>query len=443
MHLQTSQFLTEERNIARLEALSQVLDLPSRVDTLYLSIPHAFMDKVASRAIRPAPSLQRLVLMSNGYDFPRDFLGGVAPLLTTLYLRHCGLAVDSPLLYNIISLNIEGHAQGSNFAARLCEVLRLMPSLEYLDIHDIYPNPPADTAIASLPKLRKLNLRCIFPSCTAMLEHISFPATTFVQIDIANPSLLDIDEEDLSSMWTSVARILAPDFHPEGQRIVRTVAAEGDGEFRATSFTLMMWELKVSNTSTPLPSPNLLVMLDWTDREENALANPVFFEEVFQAAFSALPLPHLETLHLGCFPKEAMSKFGLFKRALRPHLWSSTLQTLILHVEHCVEYLPAMLVHQPDNGPLPLPALETLLFTSVKFDRRIVERLVRSLRTRSDQGVKLRKVIMDGGCANEAGRAMYSFREAVEHVEWSFSSQELDYSADEYSDTDSDSGSSA
>ncbi|KAK7051616.1 hypothetical protein VNI00_004595 [Paramarasmius palmivorus] len=383
-------------------------------------MPEVDLLEAASR-IRAAPSLLQLSIFSQNCDLPRNFLSDGAPLLSEAILDSCGLACDSPLLHSLTSLELLGGVDRSVMEARLPDALRNMPLLETLAVDQVYCDAPAEPIVVPLPKLRRLQLQATHPLAITIFDYITFPASTFVMIEIYGQSFpADTPFEDFGTFWRGIARILSPEFHSDSQRIVKTLAVDGDNGYRGLSFTLRAWHDNLPFDSildqSPLSSPDLTINVGWSNhhRTPDNFGDPEFFEMVFLAAFGALHLPALETLHLGAFPKSIGIEIQVI---LMPHLWTCPLRTLILHVERCALYLPELLVLQQDNSSLSVPSLETLVFTHCNWDHELARELLSSLRARAMRGSKLQKIVMRA-CTNNVEVDLRSFQDVAKEVDW-------------------------
>ncbi|KAK7051660.1 hypothetical protein VNI00_004639 [Paramarasmius palmivorus] len=389
----THERLSDEYVLARMEALSQALSHRSRLQTIQLDIPSAPMEALAARHTEAAPSLWSLHINSSGCDLPPEFLGGGAPLLTDLFLNGCGLAHSSPLLHNLKSLRLMGGYETS-FEEDLCDVLMFMPALEYLDLEDIRfdddDDDSDDTPIVNLSKLRQLDLERSELSCSKLFKRISFPGTASVAMDIYSKYLPDMTEtEELNEFWADIARALSPD--DPGQ--------PGQPEAWNTVLPFNYFSAHSSDR------PNISVKITW------AYENPPFFEELLGAAFNTLRFPEVESMHLGPFPLDGSD--NVLTTALMPHIRSMSLRTLILSGTRCAECLPALLLYEEDDLPLPLPELETLGLVYPGFESG-VDDLYDSLEVRLGEGKKLKKLVV---LESESLEGMSDLRKVVDEVE--------------------------
>ncbi|KAK7051618.1 hypothetical protein VNI00_004597 [Paramarasmius palmivorus] len=422
-HPRTFAQFTEEYTRVRMEAASEALSQFERIETLRLNMPSRQLVEVASKLVQAVPFLRSLDLTSDGVDLSPGFLGGGAPFLSALSLKYCGLAIKSPLLPNITSLELTGGGR-TTFERRLRDVLSVMPLLEHLILHDVFHHSHNDAKVALLPNLRQLDLDFSDIRCTATLHYMSFPPTTVVHIRGHDLRLPEEHSPDLSWLWEPISRILAPGFYPERERSVKTLTANGDDAYAGVSLTLKAWDTALPydfDKEAPPSRPHLIVEVDWCDGRwaPYGSRHVAYFVEVFAEGFFTLPLPGLEILHLGAFPRESPS-ISYVKLALRPHLQSSTLRTLVVHGEYCVEYIPGLLVFQPeDSSPLPFPALETVVFSYVDFRLHLVQGLIESLGERSMQGKKLQKVVMIG-CRSDKDcpMSLFEHQEITKEVDW-------------------------
>ncbi|KAK7026118.1 hypothetical protein VNI00_015693 [Paramarasmius palmivorus] len=433
----TNDRLPKEVILARTETLYDTHRHLPRLKTLkLLRMSPRVMENLAAKYVQAAPNLRSLELQvqsGDGYDLPLNFLGGHAPLLRRLILDDCGLAYNSPLTHNLTSLELTGSKTA--FAQLFCMALRFMPVLKRLSLNEVYCNDPGDGIIAVLPKLHRLDLNFSLLEGTSIFKHISFPATTYVQVDIhvsesesesEDPELATIG--DVDSFWRDIGRILAPGFCPEGERVVKTLEVDGDDVNDGLSFAVRGWDTVVpwdsmlvySDNIDTRPFPNLQVVVDWSELEGDESIS--FFEDLFKAAFHALRLPMLETLCFAEFPgwqDGTYSEHNFLVEALRPHLWTAPIQTLILSVEHSAMDIPVLLAYQsPDSDqPLPLPTLETLVLNYFTFEHELVDDLYNSLKRRMRRGMKLKKQVVRNS-ENYSGSDLKSFREVVEEVDW-------------------------
>ncbi|KAK7026122.1 hypothetical protein VNI00_015697 [Paramarasmius palmivorus] len=407
-----------------MQVLSETLSHSSRLETIKLEISSDALQSLAERCIQPASALRSLHIVGNGCKVPIEFLGGGAPLLTKLVLDNCGLAYDSPLLYNLTSFHLMGTYGATSFEARLYEALGFMPALECLSLNEVYSSTQANTntSVVNLPMLRRLDIKNSYLESSRLFDYISFPGTAVVQIiirDTGLPARTDIDE--LDTFWADITQILSPEFCPGYQRAVRSFTAGADAS-GGTSFTLRAWHTSLpldfftsNNEHAALHLPDFSVKVDWSEKDLRRYENRYFFEDVFETAFdalSALHLPALETMRIGRFPRPA-HRTNLLQQALRSHMQSESLRRLILYGSRCAEYLPDVLRQHGNAESMPLPALEELVLIYPYFSDILVDNLYDKLEARAGQGRKLEKlVIHERGSCDE----VYDLQRVVNEV---------------------------
>ncbi|KAK7044156.1 hypothetical protein VNI00_007876 [Paramarasmius palmivorus] len=406
----------EQYKLAQMDILSQALSDSFRLESVHLDVPSVWLRSVLTTLIQPAPLLHSLNLGSDRCVIPLNFLSDDAPRLTRLIIDGCEFPYNSPLLRNLTSLKLSGGYE-TTFEERLHEALRLMPALEYLGLAEVECDTPDEEVIATLPRLRQLDLEGTQLSCSSILNHISFPATASVQITIEGADLPEEDLEDLDTFWRDIARILSPEFYKGQQRVIKTLSADGNDDIDGSSLTLKAWHTTLpfdfSLDDHPRNSPNLSVTIDWSDCDYvyDSTDSP-FFDNVFKAAFRALHLPALETMQIGSFPHDDHEFLTIvLVHAFMPRLWSVPLRTLV--VNGCVDYLPRLLTWYERGRPLP--ALETLVLTSIDLNEELVEDLYDCLECRSEEGLQLQKLIV-----RESGSwsGMGKLREVVGEVDF-------------------------
>lgn len=272
-------------------------------------------------------------------NLPKCFLGGQAPLLSVLRLRGCGLAYDSPLLRNVTSFHVFSRGSEATLESRIFEALRYMPLLEYryLEFSSIRPDTPLDTQVAFLPSLRILKLSGL--SYIGIFNHVSFPPTTSVKIACYDQdgSLVEQDP-DWDAFWATVPRITS--FYPGEARILKMAVVD------------VRWHIIHLANVTSLFAPvrdlpqRISVVIDWREAWQDGQVARQLFSELLKAAFYALPMPALEILHLGAFPRYSYLPNDILVDTPEPQiLWSSSLRVLITRTEYCARFLS----HQPDD----------------------------------------------------------------------------------------------
>ncbi|EEB94612.1 hypothetical protein MPER_06544 [Moniliophthora perniciosa FA553] len=293
--------------------------------------------------------------------------------------------------------------EATTLERRIFEALRYMPLLECLTLLMIRPDTPLDTQVAFLPNLRILKLSGL--SCISIFNHVSFPPTTSVEIACYDWGE-SIVEQDWNAFWTSIARIMSPSFYPGESRTLKTVAVDGDDDGIATLRAWNSADMPCDFTfhTAPAPTPGISVVIEWQGAPEEAWEHGQevsrIFSELLEAAFRALPMPALETLHLGAFPGRDYLHSDFLVDILEPHLlWSRNFRTLITRTEHCAEFILAASFHQPDGrSGLPFPALETLVLLEAScFVNNMDVALLGCLNRRAEKGIKLKKLVLWDG----------------------------------------------
>ncbi|KAK7026120.1 hypothetical protein VNI00_015695 [Paramarasmius palmivorus] len=326
----------DEYLIPRIQLLSEALLHSHRLETIELDIDCISLEALVEKHKKAAPSLRSLHITSDdGSHLPIDFLGGTAPLLVDMALNGCGLEYNSPLLSNLTSLKLTGGYE-TDLEERFCDALHFMPVLECLYLDEVYYEAPAaNTPVANLPMLRKLDIKCSYLDSSRIFNHISFPGTALVQITVFDIDVIDATVNEMDTFWADVTRVFSPNFCPGYQRDVKTLAATGAD---TTSFVLRTWHtplppgFSTSNSEhAALYPPNVSTRINWSKKGSAQYGDRVLFETIFKATFRTLhtlQFPALETI---AFPADLM------KYALTSHWPSKPLQKLILHGSCYVE----------------------------------------------------------------------------------------------------------
>ncbi|KAK7051667.1 hypothetical protein VNI00_004646 [Paramarasmius palmivorus] len=203
---------------------------------------------------------------------------------------------------------------------------------------------------------------------------------------------------------------------------MKTLSVDGgDDDTEITSLTLRTWRTALpfdfSIDDHPRYRPNVSIQINWAEeRSFRDCGNPKFFEKVFKAAFRALPLSTVETMHLGTFPVvwnqflHCDDESELLLKAFVPCMGSSHLRNLVLDGSRCAECLPKLLEYP--GLDLPLPALETLVLIDPLFCESSVERLYECLQSRTQEMMLQTLVVVGAG-----GETINRLRTVVEEIE--------------------------
>ncbi|KAI0050076.1 hypothetical protein FA95DRAFT_682686 [Auriscalpium vulgare] len=183
----------------------------------------------------PAPFLESLTMQSKrafNLILPSDFLATETPRLKSLTLNHCAIQWDSPLLRNLVHLDLsvtrdfDRTVPSSHRPSirQLRAVLAACPKLEHLSLSgviDTLTPEDADTTVTALPHLTFILVRGSIVKCGYLMRHVSIPSTarrTVIQ-DILDdehpmdelPSLYDLGAVSLPARSLSIRSAFAGD----------------------------------------------------------------------------------------------------------------------------------------------------------------------------------------------------------------------------------------
>ncbi|KAH7923980.1 hypothetical protein BV22DRAFT_1035737 [Leucogyrophana mollusca] len=168
----------------------------ARAKDLHLVATEDSLRRLLNDIKEPAPLLESLSLKIprshtfftlEAYKIPEAFLGGMTPRLRKLVLYKCELAWDSPILGNLIHLDISGTvSSGSPTLAQVLAALARMQALESLSLADIIPLLPMPPVSyhkpVALSRLRHISLKGEADRCAQLLAHLTYPRAVILKL---------------------------------------------------------------------------------------------------------------------------------------------------------------------------------------------------------------------------------------------------------------------
>ncbi|KAK7051578.1 hypothetical protein VNI00_004557 [Paramarasmius palmivorus] len=261
--------------------------------------------------VQPAPSLHSLEVVGNVTNvllLPDDFLARNAPLLTSLRLRHTYLPWNSPLLTRLTALDLSGDGVTNIPTARqLLQVLRVLTRLEFLRLAYILPNFIERTEEVRFSVLRELTIAGNIGGCEGLLNNISFPETTVLDIRC------DIEPEDVDPFLSFIShfpRIFlanhsSTEIDPQAERprIMKTLLIDLKD---STLVSLKAWNIDLIPVDAleshrrftysgriPMVAPSIHLSFEWSPQQP--------FPDIeldMEWIFSSLHMGHVQMLHI-------------------------------------------------------------------------------------------------------------------------------------------------
>jgi hypothetical protein len=192
----------EHPKTKQINAIRSALQHISRIKELHLDASKETIIELIKPIDKPAPLLRSLHLTSAHYDgmytLPELF---VCDHLQRLELIDCNIPFESLMLCGLLHLKF--YKTGSRLSAvQLLEALEKMPLVETLDLSGrltFYDT----TRVVHLSHLTFLRLRSSAPTCAYLLNHISFPASTSLELQLK----LTHTDNDHSSICDAVSSV--------------------------------------------------------------------------------------------------------------------------------------------------------------------------------------------------------------------------------------------
>jgi hypothetical protein len=171
-----------------------------RVRSLFIQMDDNQLRRILATPMPSAPNLETLSLLREDFaplvNAPDHLYISATPVLARLgyklcYLQLQGFLLDWSLLsrFQLTALCIEycrNHATTGYRWESFFDALSHLDALESLIIRQSLPTTPCITPSTrcTLPTLRKLHIRDGDLQCAAMLEHVSMPRTTYIQLSL-------------------------------------------------------------------------------------------------------------------------------------------------------------------------------------------------------------------------------------------------------------------
>ncbi|ESK86054.1 hypothetical protein Moror_9390 [Moniliophthora roreri MCA 2997] len=387
------------------EALLEALGHATRLASVHLSMG-TDVDKAMAKLVEPAPVLHSLIVISYvNYTLPANFLGGSAPLLTSVELHRCYLPWNSPVLKCLTILSLKGDGSTNQpTPQQFRHAIQQMPSLEVLELENIFPTNKAEDPPILLPNLQRLHLaaRNRF-ECAFVLTYISLPSTTNIHIDCRMQT-----SQYMSPLLSNIPRIFLPISESTAEtRVLRSLMINGDSDHSEVHLLVKAWsqdEIPFDATdekSKSTPIPNLQLSLKWVEGPRFCIVN--------KALLQTLPLTSLQTLHIALYPRAGYSWSPapeIKMERLEMDIWPKTLTTLVVRGEYTTDELNLALkrwgivgVDAPIGSHImAFPSVQCLVLSNVNFDTYdscpLLPSLVSALRTRLIQLPVIQKLVL-------------------------------------------------
>jgi hypothetical protein len=293
---------------------------------LRITADHFRLRRTLERLASPAPTLECLVLNSNGgfcdgkIDFvlPDTLFNGSAPRLSCIKLFTCEISWTSPLLKGLRYLEIRlttSHAKPT--LAAWLDALDELPHLKTLAIDSaspVAPRFPFDVMrTTTLPSLTHLEIYASPGDCALALAHLDLPAITELHIIVTFPNSHP-NTDDVQGLLPYVVRHAhgPQDAQPLQSLLIRT------DNYRADILAWSAPNIDVEVQDPPAFLADMLptrIALSFTSS-----TSPNTFIGILDAAMAALPLDGLVTLIAQDF--KIPDELFWFRHAQRwPLLW--------------------------------------------------------------------------------------------------------------------------
>ncbi|KAH7914826.1 hypothetical protein BJ138DRAFT_1143044 [Hygrophoropsis aurantiaca] len=430
------------------DGLQVALKYTARTRELHLVATENLLRTLLNDIKDPAPLLESLSLMIppahtfftlEEYKIPETLFAGQTPKLNKLVLYKCELMWDSPILRDLIHLDISGTvASGSPSLADMLTALTRMPTLESLSLADILPSVPSfpipHHQSVTLSRLRHILLKGEVARCAQLLAHLTYPHDAILKL----------------ACTTNV--IHGPEFSPILSFISAFEPSTSLRELRiqTTSATKLIIQLcntasEVSNSSTTL-SEETAPHFDESDVQLELNLSWAYYMAIDQTQRLALdicgllPIRSIHTMYLDLF-KEVPDWFWT-------DMWSQTPQLISLRLLRVRTGNLFRLLGQgrdqqsPESdrrdATVPLPGLKELKLERVSFQygkSLDVSQLLACLQSRSDRGLPLQQLTIHR-CINIYDKQVELLRDAVEDVIWD--GHEEDEPDSDFSESDQD-----
>ena len=147
------------------------------------------LQRMFGRLISSAPSLEQLYINSwfNEALVPDNLFDGIAPKLSDLHLKKCGISWVSPIFKGLRCLELSSFPRSERTTLNVwLDALNQMPQLERLSLYDgipihsvtALPLPVEPGPTVVLSSLRELDIHADTQDCFAVLAHVILPALT-------------------------------------------------------------------------------------------------------------------------------------------------------------------------------------------------------------------------------------------------------------------------
>ncbi|KAG7099939.1 hypothetical protein E1B28_001732 [Marasmius oreades] len=352
------------------DAMMDILVHIHRIASLYLYLELQSGDKKGfNRTLlaldKPAPLVHTVrfgffrALHPSNIPFPQHLFADEAPNLRNLFLDGCHFRWNSPLLKHLTTFSLRTHDRATMAPCDQCpttkrfmEILEAMPELEVLNLDCSLPShlseAPDFAHTVHFPRMRDLRLvRSSVTDCTNLLQRISFPQSTTVEV-----SCIPLHHQnDELPLFSALSHMFAS--CPDSQT--------------QTSFEKLGVESTVIGMARPTLSlkaydsiyasfPQIKIRLSVNRPSEAPLVQP---------AITALPLASLQILiftctdcSISCFA----TCFGSLPNLRVIKLTQRDAVNIVLALREGLEGDGSS-----ESSTLPFPALETLFMRDVDF----------------------------------------------------------------------------
>jgi hypothetical protein len=179
----------------KIDSVRLALQHISRIKKLRIDASKDNIEVLINRIDEHAPLLRSLCLANtigddprnNRYTLPETLFVSDGHHLEHLELINCTISWDSPLLHDLVHLMLHNTLKPT--ITQLLEALERMPLIEALVLRDSLPvisndnfGSPEIVRVIHLSRLSFLYLSSTAIECAYLLNHISYPASTFLKL---------------------------------------------------------------------------------------------------------------------------------------------------------------------------------------------------------------------------------------------------------------------
>lgn len=414
---------------------------------LHISAMKLPMEKILANAMfLDAPLLESLCLSNPRFGYASDLnytlpecgIFNGATRLRRLELTKCNLSWDSPLLTGLTHLKLHDFRSLLPTMSQMLDALERMPNLESLDLEDCLPTlpdatttPPQPDRIVNLPHLSRIRLSSQILECANLLNHLCYSSSTSLRL---NCKATDATYHEISSLIPALSNV-RKNIREGNEKPIRCLTIEG---ITTSCLRLQTWPYNNGPRNAPSrPSSRVELELSWRHYGRGTM------ERVVSELCHALPLTHLDTLHVYDIDlplTKWLRAFGGLSRLKNIHVRGPAACGLIeaLHlVEECESKRNLRKTKAVLSAGVFFPGLKKLVLERAHFldedvDFLDLDELCNCLMQRYECKAEIRELqLID--CYHLSGREVELIRQIVVDVEWDEVEQGF---SDQYSDED-------